>query len=154
VTPARHRRTTEPAGLVSVVLLAIMLLLVVGWAVATARAASWKRGYVTGYSTRENLTGCYAPGRCRTACGTLLDDRAYTVAANPRHGLGCGQRIVVCGRSRAFPGTRERCHRATVTDRTASYFDFELTIALACATGARCAYPAFADPRWITWRKR
>lgn len=111
-------------------------------AVAVARAEVWRRAYVTGYSTRENLTGCYSPGRCRTACGGLLDDAGYTVAANPRLGLGCGRKIVVCSR---------RCHRATVTDRTASYFDFELSYALACATG-RCGYPRFADPRSIRWR--
>jgi hypothetical protein len=142
--------------------LAVALLAVV--AVAVARAAAPRpdpapvRAYVTGYSTRENLTGCYAPGRCRTACGTLLDDRAYTVAANPRHGLACGARIVICGGpvSRTFPRSSgpTRCHRATVTDRTASSFDFELTIALACATGARCSYPAFASPRWVRWWRR
>jgi len=104
----------------------------------------WHKAYVTAYSTRENLTGCYAPGKCRTACGTLLNDNKFTVAANPRWGLGCGQLIGVCGK---------RCAIATVMDKTASYFDFEFTYALAVYTGAPRSYPGFADPRYVQWRK-
>ena len=107
--------------------------------------AGWQRAYVTGYSTRENLTGCYAPGRCRMACGRDLNDNLYTVAANPRHGLGCGQKIIVCNRG--------KCVKAVVMDRTASHFDFEFTVALAYATGSPRGYPAFATPRWVVWRK-
>ena len=106
---------------------------------------TWQRAYVTGYSTRENLTGCYAPGRCRTACGRDLNDRAMWVAANPRHGLGCGQKIMVCSKG--------HCVQAIVMDKTASYFDFEFTYALAVATGAPRSYPEFADPRYVVWRK-
>ena len=119
---------------------------------AAPAAQPWQRAWVTGYSTREWLTGCYAtlgrPGQhhaCRTACGQLLDDRQLWVAANPRHGLGCGQRIQVRAGGRTVV--------ATVMDRTASHFDFEFTVALACRTGARCAYPAFADPRAVSWRR-
>ena len=113
--------------------------------VPSAQAGVWHKAYVTGYSTRENLTGCYSPGKCRTACGVNLDDSKFWVAANPRWGLGCGQKIIICNKG--------RCVKAVVMDRTASRFDFEFTYALALATGAPKSYPAFADPRWITWRK-
>ena len=95
--------------LVTSVLLRIVILAAIGTAAvviaveAQGRNGPWERAWVTGYSTRENLTGCYAPGKypwqqrlCRTACGVNLDDRKYWVAANPRHGLGCGQIIQVC----------------------------------------------------------
>jgi len=115
------------------------------------KAGPWTRGFVTAYSTREPLSGCYAPGQhwwqqrlCRTACGVDLDDRKYWVAANPRWGLGCGQVIQVC--------VKRRCLYAQVMDATASAFDFEFTWALAVATGAPRSYPAFADPRFVVWR--
>ena len=115
------------------------------------KAGPWHKAWVTGYSTREFLSGCYATGKhpwqqrlCRTACGVNLDDRKYWVAANPRHGLGCGQVIQVC--------VKRRCLYAQVMDRTASFFDFEFTYALAVATGAPRSYPGFADPRWVVWR--
>ena len=110
----------------------------------TKPGKGWNTAHVTGYSTRENLTGCYAPGQCRTACGVNLNDRKFWVAANPRWGLGCGQRIQVCGK---------RCAIATVMDKTASHFDFEFTYALAVSTGAPNNYPGFANPRYIKWRK-
>ena len=111
-------------------LLALMLSAALAFS-PSARAVEqhYRAARVVGYSTHENLTGCYAPHRCRTACGHDLNDNAYTVAANPRHGLGCGARIQLCRR----PGYR--CVTALVADRTASVFDFELTIALSRATG-------------------
>ena len=134
----------------------LVLLAVAAAAVAVvlqAQAADpWKRAWVTAYSTRENLTGCYAPGqhwwqvrKCRTACGKNLDDRKYWVAANPRWGLGCGQVLQIC--------KDKRCVYAQVMDATASAFDFEFTWALAVATGAPRSYPAFANPRFVVWRK-
>ena len=112
---------------------------------AQAKNGPWHRAFVTGYSTRANLTGCYAPGRCRTACGVDLDDSKFWVAANPRWGLGCGQVIQIC--------VNRRCVYAQVMDKTASHFDFEFTYALAVMTGAPRSYPGFADPRWVVWRK-
>ena len=118
----------------------------------SAVESRWYRAYVTAYSTRENLTGCYAPGqhwwqvrKCRTACGKNLDDRKFWVAANPRWGLGCGQVLQIC--------KDKRCVYAQVMDATASAFDFEFTYALAVATGAPRSYPGFADPRFVVWRK-
>ena len=104
----------------------------------------YRAAKVVGYSTHENLTGCYAPHRCHTACGRDLNDNAYTVAANPRHGLGCGARIQLCRR----PGYR--CVTALVADRTASVFDFELTIALSKATGGGRDW---AGARTLYWRR-
>lgn len=114
-------------------------------AVTEARARiSWLRAYVTAYSTRENLTGCRTTnGRraCWMACGGVLRDSAFTVASNPRLGLRCGTRLEICGHG---------CHYATVTDRTGSRFDMELSRALAIATGApRFAFDA---PRMVVWR--
>lgn len=145
----RDARRSGGAAFVTAAFLAIatvaviFLLLSLFRGTPAAHASPWLRAYVTGYSTREHLTGCYAPARCRMACGGLLDDRRYTVAANPRLGLRCGQRIVVCGNG---------CHVALVADRTASRFDFEFTYALAVATGAPRGYPGFATPRVIVWR--
>jgi hypothetical protein len=93
-----------------------------------------------GYSTHENLTGCYAPGKCRMACGGLLNDYAFTVAVNRRLGLRCNQRVRICDR---------RCHNAIVKDVTLSGYDFELTYALALATGQTSR--AWSDPHRIKW---
>jgi hypothetical protein len=103
----------------------------------------WHTGLVTAYSTRENLTGCTSPGVCHTACGSLLNDRLFTVAANPRWGLGCGARIKFC--------FLDKCKIATVTDRTASYFDFEFTYALALATGQ--TNRTWDSPRRVRWQR-
>lgn len=126
----------------------VVALFCAGLAVAAVAARVgdahvWQRAYVTAYATFEHLEGCVAPGRCRTACGSWLDDRGRTVAANPRHGLGCGQRIVVC--------VGRRCSWATVTDRTGSSFDFEFSYALARATGA--SRLGWDSPRRARWRK-
>ena len=107
-------------------------------------ALTFQQATATAYSTREHLEGCQSPGRCRTACGSWLDDRAFTVAANPRLNLGCGQRLIVC---RPVP---RLCHRATVTDRTASGFGFEVSVALAAATGRTGA--AWDAPRTVLYR--
>ena len=135
-----------------IVILAAVAAVAIVIATKASAADPWKRAWVTGYSTRENLTGCYAPGKypwqqrlCRTACGKNLDDRKYWVAANPRWGLGCGQVLQIC--------KDKRCVYAQVMDATASAFDFEFTYALAVATGAPRSYPGFADPRFVVWRK-
>jgi hypothetical protein len=103
--------------------------------VDAARAGPWHRVTTTAYSPRENLTGCTAPGVCHTACGTLLDDGLFTVAANPSLGLACFTHIRVCD-----PWPRWRCRRAVVTDRTASRFGMEFSYGLSLAVwqDARC----------------
>jgi hypothetical protein len=113
-------------------------------------AGRWRSAHVTAYSTRENLTGCRGYFRsgeraCGTACPSpwgYLHDWQRTVAANPRLGLRCGARIVVCG---------TRCSRATVTDSTASGFDMEFSYALAVATGAPRG-AGWDAPRYVRWR--
>lgn len=136
----------------SAILLAMALCACV--LVATARAHPvWRSAHVVGYSTKENLVGCrgyFASGEraCGTACGHpwgYLHDWQYTVASNPRLHLSCGEKIRLCGAA--------RCHDATVTDRTASVYDFEMTFTLSCATGGRCSYRGFADPRYVKWRR-
>jgi len=128
---------------VSTVVIVAAIAATVAVRVTQAGAPTWKVAHVTAYSTRENLTGCYAPGKCRTACGNLLNDKAFTVAANPRWGLGCGSRILFCN--------ARRCHTSTVTDRTGSYFDFEFSYALAMATGQTSRN--WDSPRYVTWKR-
>ncbi len=124
----------------------------------------WGTATATAYSTQEALVGCNASG-CHTACGSLLNDRAYTVAANPALGLGCEARVEVCQLAAAHGAQRDAatgsdlprlkhaaaCHLATVTDRTGSAFSFEFSRALAYATGQRGA--AWDSPRMIRWRR-
>lgn len=109
------------------------------------------RAYVTAYSTHEHLTGChdshgnYTPGVCHTACGSLLNDKKFTVAANPKLNLDCGQRINFCG----IVGRKAHCAIATVTDVTGSFFDFEFSYALTQATGQSSRN--WADPHHVTY---
>lgn len=125
----------------------VVVLLLLVLVLSPSALAALQPARVVGYASWENLTGCYAPGRCRTACGPLLDDSALTVAANPALGLGCGARIVLC----RTPGGR-RCQPAVVMDRTASVFTFELTYRLSRLTGAPRA--GWDGPRTLWWRRR
>ena len=104
---ARGRFALHLAGLAIVAALAAFVA--VRATAGEQKAGPWTRGFVTAYSTREPLSGCYAPGQhwwqqrlCRTACGVDLDDRKYWVAANPRWGLGCRQVIQVCVKRRCL----------------------------------------------------
>lgn len=124
-----------------VLLLPVLLLTLL--AINMARAGDgFQAASVVGYATTDvpALTGCYSPGRyqCRTACGTYLDDRAFTVAANPSFGLGCGQRLQLC-----TVGFRS-CQLVRVEDRTGSRFGFELTPAVE---------RWFRWPSTLLWRK-
>lgn len=143
-------RPPAPVSRAAVITLALGLLgaLIVALIfVDSADAHPRQPARVVGYASWENLSGCYAPGRCRMACGRNLDDRAFTVAANPRHGLACGARIEICATKRL-----RHCVIARVADRTGSPFDFELTAALMRALGSRGA--GWDAPRSVWWRRR
>lgn len=123
-------------------ILILVTSIVLLFSASNAQAATSTSGVAVGYWTHTWLTGCVAPGRCVMACGGYLNDNNYTVATNPRWGLGCGQRLRIC---------QKRCVIATVTDRTASFFDFEFTYALSLALGQPKSN--WAGPRTVRWSK-
>jgi hypothetical protein len=107
-----------------------------------AARTHWLPAHVTSYATWEpglsHFTACPSPyGR--------LDDYGYTVAV--RYGIGLDGRggLPACGQHIYLTDGR-RTHLATVTDRTLSRYDMELSYALSRVFGA----PAQTSG-WLTW---
>lgn len=147
-----------------IVLLGIVVLNFLFASVLYASVAQASNGWttvgITAYSPTHDktLTGCsnkYVNGErvCYTACPAphnILHDKEFTVAANPRMGLKCGDKV----RFLKWANGRFYAHNALVTDTTACtlwFCDFEFSYSLALATGQPPR--AWDNPRHISWQR-